>query len=265
MCRFFGVLSDRDGPAHTWLCAAKNALQSQSRRHPDGWGIGWYRRKEPHLRRGLLAAHDDPRFARTAEEVRSTALIAHVRAASCGPVSGPNTHPFRLGRWLFCHNGTVTLFKRVRAALESEIDPDLRRRIRGDTDSERCFYLFLTRLRAHNREVGAPQLIAALAQTVRVVQRIANRPSLKPSSLNFLVTDGRLLAGCRVGRSLFLGAAGRRANGHGRAVALSSERIACGTASQLNWTAVPEEAAVAVDGSLAPVQSRLSISLARAR
>jgi predicted glutamine amidotransferase len=125
-----------------------------------------------------------------------------------GAVEACNTHPFQHGRWLFAHNGTVARFRRVasvRRALEAEIAPAHRALLAGDTDSERCFLLFLTLLEARVPSARPPALEdvhRALGETVTLVRRLADRRPAKPSSLNLLVTNGELLAVCRRGRTL---------------------------------------------------------------
>jgi predicted glutamine amidotransferase len=189
------------------LCSSRNALRLQSHQHPHGWGVAWYEHGSPVLRRGILPAHSDEAFCHAAAVAHSQVVLAHVRDASVGGVAAENNHPFVHGRWMFAHNGTVAKYRaseRVRADIEAEIDPDLRRELRGETDSERCFHLFLSRLRGRVRS-GAHATVsdvrAALAETTEIVQRCADDKS-HPSSLNFVVSDGRVLAACRRGRDL---------------------------------------------------------------
>jgi glutamine amidotransferase len=236
MCRLFGQHAHPDHDRSLALCSAENALRFQSHAHPHGWGIAWYDRGRVRVRRGLLPAHADASFVRAARAARSRIVVAHVRDASIGRITSENTHPFVHGRWLFAHNGTVARYKRlhgVRAAIEAEIAPELRATIAGETDSERCFGIFLTRLPARARAGGATlaEVRRALAETTAVVAGIADAPGVAPSSLNFLVTDGRLLAACRRGRTLHLATdAGPR-----HAFVVASERI--GDAA---WEEVPE-------------------------
>jgi glutamine amidotransferase len=131
---------------------------------------------------------------------------------------------------------------RVRADLEAEIDPSLRRTLRGQTDSERCFLIFLTRLHGRGSAAAATlgQVKAALRATTETVRRIADRHSTRPSSLNFLVTDGRVLAASRLGRDLHVA---ESAGAEGSFV-VASEPI--GVAE---WKVVPEGAVVGYDGS----------------
>ena len=217
MCRMFGFRSKVPRPVDHSLLRGANALRFQSQDHPDGWGIGYYPpfpsdapEGQPQVDRGLYAAFADEAFARAAGRVSARAVVAHVRRASCGPVSLANTHPFQRGRWLFAHNGTVAGFAEepgCRAALEAEIDPALRRGLAGDTDSERCFLLFLSRIQSRTPLQGAapPEDIAwALSETVRTVRALADRPGVDPSSLTFIVSDGATLLALRHGRSLHL-------------------------------------------------------------
>src|SRR5262249_56999476 len=98
-------------------------------------------------------------------------------------------------------------FSRHRAAIEALIAPRFAAEMRGDTDSERCFTLFLTRLSQVADLDGRPSLEAvqwALATTMVEVARITDvdvRDGQR-SAMNFLVTDGELLAATRRDRTL---------------------------------------------------------------
>ena len=243
MCRLFAQHTRAGHQPHEPLCVARNALRTQSHKHPHGWGIGWYDAGGVQVRRGVMPAHADDAFVAAAHEARSDIVLAHVRDASVGPVAEVNTHPFVHGPWLFAHNGTVARFRRVarvRRALLAEIDPALRRAIAGDTDSERCFFLFLTRLAGRLPAGRSPDLGAvrrALHETVSTLSRIADPGAEKPSSLNFLVSDGRLLAGTRHGRTLNV-APHTATNG---LFAIASEPIGAGP-----WREVAEDGFVGI-------------------
>lgn len=253
MCRLFGQHAPPGFDLCEPLCSAENALRFQSHKHPHGWGIGWYRDGVPVRRLGLLPAHHDEAFVHAARAVCSGVVIAHVRDASIGPVTAENTHPFTHGRWLFAHNGTIARFKRsrrVRDAILAEVDADLRPLVRGDTDSERCFYLFLSRLRARVTldRAGVAHVRRALAETSAAVAAIADGGAEKPSSMNFLVSDGRVLAACRRGRTLHLGAdAGPR-----HAFVVASERIGAA-----RWEEVPEGGFVGTEDGVHVVRGPL--------
>jgi glutamine amidotransferase len=254
MCRLFGQHAHPGHDLSAPLCSAENALRFQSHKHPHGWGIGWYVDGHPVLRRGVLPAHSDESFLHAAAAARSTVVLAHVRDASIGAVTAENTHPFQHGRWLFAHNGTVARYKKVQAvrdAILAEIDADLRGEVRGETDSERCFLVFLSRLRARARLEGPSllQVRRALAETTEVVTRLADPHAESPTTLNLLVSDGRLVAASRHGKPLVLAADA----GAPHAFVVASERIGAAP-----WEEVPEGGFVGTEDGLRTVRGRLS-------
>jgi glutamine amidotransferase len=246
MCRLFGQHAHPGFDLCAPLCSAENALRFQSHKHPHGWGVGWYEEGAPVVRRGILPAHADDAFVRAAQAACSAVVVAHVRDASIGPVAPENTHPFHHARWLFAHNGTVARYKRsrrVRDAILAEIDADLRPAIRGETDSERCFFVFLTRLRARATldDADLAQVARALGEAEETVRRIADPRAEKPSTLNFVVSDGRLLAATRRGKPLHLSTdAGPR-----HAFVVASEPIGAGP-----WSEVPDGGLVGTDDGI---------------
>ena len=261
MCRLFGFRSNVPTPVHRSLVTQKNSLLQQSREHKDGWGIASYGEAPlPQVAHGLGAAHTDPDFERVSSLVASRTVVAHVRLASVGSVELRNAHPFLHGRWSFVHNGTVKRFGQHRDAIEALIRPDLRALMRGATDSERCFYLFLTHL-AELRPLHAPshaeEVPSALAQTMGLVSALTDHPGeTRPAectSMNFLATDGDVMVATRRHRSLFFSESARRCASepppHGSRLSqliIASERL-CG---EDHWHEVPEDGVVGVSHEL---------------
>ena len=148
MCRMFGFRSAVPSGAHRSLIAAENALADQSVLHPDGWGIGWFVDDDAYVIKSTNAAHACARFERASHRLTSHTFLVHVRRATVGLVDHVNAHPFRFGRWLFAHNGTIFGFDRLQDWFESQIHPQLLPLILGDTDSEHLFFFLLSRLDA---------------------------------------------------------------------------------------------------------------------
>ena len=161
MCRLFGMSGgDRRVRATFWLLEAPDSLARQSRREPDGTGVGWFGDDgRPQVSKQPLPAYADQAFAREARELESTTFIAHIRYATTGEVDVRNTHPFEQRGRLFAHNGVVHDLER----LEHELG-DERALVRGDTDSERLFALITRDTDRHGGDVGAG--IAAAARWV---------------------------------------------------------------------------------------------------
>ncbi|MCI0574401.1 MAG: class II glutamine amidotransferase [Myxococcaceae bacterium] len=255
MCRLFGFRSNTPATVHRALVTETNSLLAQSREHPDGWGIASYHGAPvPHVVHGLGAAHIDPEFERVSRLLSSHTVVAHVRLASVGGVVLKNAHPFTCGQWAFAHNGTVRNFKDHREAVEALIAPDLRERVRGDTDSERCFFLFLTFLRRRVPTLlrpGIGDVARALAETMGAVAGLADVPGADASSMNFLVSDGELMVVTRRRRTLFVTDGTARteppaAHSTLPQLLLASERLS----GEGVWHEVPEETVLGVDAGL---------------
>jgi len=138
MCRLFGMSGGQHRVKATfWLLEAPDSLAQQSRREPDGTGIGWFDAGgHPQVAKQPIAAYEDEQFASEARELESTTFVAHVRYATTGAVNPSNTHPFEQRGRLFAHNGVVGDLDR----LERELGDDMAL-VHGDTDSERLFAL----------------------------------------------------------------------------------------------------------------------------
>ena len=138
MCRLFGMSGGEEPVQATfWLLEAPDSLANQSRREPDGTGLGAFTADgKPEGFKQPLAAYEDQAFAREARSVTSRTFVAHVRYASTGGLELKNTHPFEQRGRIFAHNGVIGDL----GALERELG-DQMSLVGGDTDSERYFAL----------------------------------------------------------------------------------------------------------------------------
>ena len=227
---------------------ASVGLQRLAVEHKDGWGVARFDGKIPHVETSVAAAHECERFDALMQETSTTSLLAHIRLASVGTVHEHNTHPFFANGWAFMHNGTLANFAASRASLEAEIDPAWRRWMKGDTDSERCFALFLTYLKG-STNVELSEVSRALVRVMNVAGAICDRGAegSKRSAMNFIVSDGKRLIATRRGRTLYT-AQGDQTR------FIASEHLWGGEA----WECVPEDGVVSIDESLALRQSVLT-------
>jgi len=199
MCRLLAICSNEATDFKIVLREAPRSLAALSREHRDGWGIavfdaglgGWT------IDKGILCASEDERFHRLAIGSFGNLLVSHVRQKTIGETSLVNTHPFRRGRWVFAHNGTIKDVTWIR----DHVSPERHAEVEGQTDSEMLFAWLLTKLDeagvAH--EAASPRTDRALDAGVR-----AMREHSSSAAYNFILSDGATTYAHRLGRSMYL-------------------------------------------------------------
>jgi glutamine amidotransferase len=133
MCRMLVAVGD---VGMSPLVDALVAMASgKALKHGDGWGAAWRAGRGWKLVRSVKPCYEDEKIVGLGT-VKSDLAVMHARKASRGAVSLENTHPFKQGSWIFCHNGEV----------KDEMELDAKFKPKGDTDSERLFYYILSSL-----------------------------------------------------------------------------------------------------------------------
>jgi len=181
MCRVFGCVAADPTSIRHELLEAENPMIRQAEEHDSGWGMTIYERgdgAQPRLVRYPEAAHRDGGFIKSTE-VRGRIFNAHVRRATMGGLTLENTHPFCMGNYSFCHNGTVLQYPRL---LDNGV-----RRPEGDTDSEHMF----------NNLMSAYDPADPIASLRRMATACVDTGPF--SGLNFLFSDGERLYAYRLG------------------------------------------------------------------
>jgi predicted glutamine amidotransferase len=154
MCRLFGLHAGTNVvTAKFWLLDAPDNLAAQSRKNPDGTGLGVFDAQgRPQVHKQPIAAWDDADFATEAHDLTGTTFIAHVRYATTGSHDVVNTHPFLQDGRIFAHNGVLEGLDMLDERLREVGTADL---VLGQTDSERMFALITASIRARGGDVTA--------------------------------------------------------------------------------------------------------------
>lgn len=209
MARMFGFIGNRSDLGALVLASNRAALTvRRAPEQPLGWGIGFYQAGEVLLRRRPLDDREEIDLAEAADDVRADVLLGHVRHASVGALRTENTHPFRYRSWLWAQTGTILGFERLRERLIQAQPEFLRRNVRGETDSELFFYLFLSFLHdaGHLGDAHASfeAISAALRASIALVDRLSAEEGYGPNTGDILVTNGeRMVAVHRNGTMIF--------------------------------------------------------------
>lgn len=213
MCRLFGFRSVIQSQVHSSLVDAENALGIQSGGHPDGWGVAYYVQNSPHVVKSAKSALNDSIFKKVSGIVSSQTVVAHIRKTTVGDNNILNTHPFQFGSWIFAHNGNITDFKDKRQDLLARVNPNFRRFILGDTDSELIFYFILSHLSSKfdlsDRSIEQDRLSDSLQESLEQLIKHAGQPAPKDDSgetatyYTFILTNGQNMVGYQGGKNLY--------------------------------------------------------------
>jgi glutamine amidotransferase len=176
------------------------SLQGEGR--SNALGIGAYAQDDVLLRR--FPSDATLPLMSLAPPHETEALLFHAGKLPVGLSLEENTQPFRSRRWLFAHQGRLQDYAHIRAALLDEVPDFLKRQIRGETDSEIAFALFLKRLweagRADDPRLEAELAGRLLADTARSLSRASARAGgAHTSTVNLLATNGYILVATRLG------------------------------------------------------------------
>lgn len=244
MCRLFAVLAHE--PVRVDRAFA--ALKRQALEHKDGWGVAvFYPGQEPRLEVSITPASTCTRFSQLGDELSTKSLLVHLRLASVGAVRTENAHPFFANGFAFMHNGTLREFATHREVIEAHIAPKWRAQLRGETDSERCFALFLTLL---GEARGLEPMARAAAEVMKLCSQTCDAnlaDGALRSAMNFMVTDGSQMVATRRGRTLFHTS---KPGSH----FVASEALW----PENEWLEVAEDSALLIDSSLQTRQVALS-------
>ena len=120
-------------PKHSLIDQSLHSRLGATTTNGDGFGIGWYGvgRHARHLPRASSRRGTTGTCASSPAHIESPLVFAHIRASTGTPVQQTNCHPFRHGRWLWMHNGSIAEFQRVKRDLVHRRRPVALPRDRG--------------------------------------------------------------------------------------------------------------------------------------
>jgi glutamine amidotransferase len=172
-------------PTHSLIDQSLHARLGVETTNGDGFGIGWYGEREaPALYKSTEPAWNDRNFRELVQHIRAGLVFAHIRASTGTPVQQTNCHPFRHGRWLWMHNGSIARFAEIKRELMLAVDPALYLDIEGSTDSETFFYLALTLGLEHDPP-------GAVERAVGLVERVGRSRGIEhPMQMTVATSDG---------------------------------------------------------------------------
>lgn len=208
MCRFVAylgkpIIADEllFKPSNSLINQSMHAKESDIILNGDGFGLGWYAHEidyTPGLFTSVLPAWNDRNLMYLAAKIRTNCVLAHVRAASAGGVSFLNCHPFHYQRFLFMHNGSIGGFHVIKRHLRRQLSDEIYDWIKGQTDSEHFFALFLQVFLENGYDHTAANIAVALQATLQRIFELQHAHKVdEPTYLNSVLTNGLSLVATR--------------------------------------------------------------------
>jgi predicted glutamine amidotransferase len=224
MCRFvlyqgqpLTIASLVTEPSHSIIRQSTASREAEDPLNGDGFGVAWYNHElshRPAVFRSVSPAWSNMNLLELARVTRSTCILAHVRAATPGlPVTELNCHPFAARNYAFMHNGDVARFPAIRRRLLDGLSDDAFQTVRGSTDSEHLFGVFLDKAaemeagRVDPTEILARSLTATVSYAVNLSKEAVaagagngHKPHAGDEDecyLNIAVSDGTRSVACR--------------------------------------------------------------------
>ena len=208
MCRFAAYLGPEifisslvTEPKHSLIHQSYQARERVEPLNGDGFGIGWYAPQfcdTPALYKEVSPAWSNHNLRDVARVTKSTCIFAHVRAATVGgELSRTNCHPFSFNNYLFMHNGTVFGFEKIRRELRRGLTDTAYDMIKGSTDTEHIFALFIDKIRGISKP-EAEEIKDALLAAMADIEMLKSRAGVtEPSTMNLVLSDGSSMIATR--------------------------------------------------------------------
>lgn len=165
----------------------------------DGFGIGWYKDNiyEPCTYVSVKPPWSEVNIKNLSKYIDSKLIFAHIRAIkplSISLVHEFNCHPFSHKNFIFMHNGDLRNFISFKKKIINELNDDIYNIIKGNTDSEYAFALFLNLLdKKLFYEGGRLDISEFKNKVITLINKLVEYGCNEPMSMNFAFSDGNTL------------------------------------------------------------------------
>jgi glutamine amidotransferase len=202
MCRMIAYMGRCSLQLEQVIYGTEHSLMAQSlaskenikaSKHLDGFGLGWYPshpQTEPMSYKSMLPINTDLKAMEICQRNHSSCFLGHVRAATVANSSYHNCHPFQFKQFIFCFNGTLRHFSKLKNDLLQSFSQDIRNKIQGQTDAEYFFWLLMD-IKQKNPGVSLSQLCSLGLQHYHTALRKIGKDKI--SAINFALSDGQQL------------------------------------------------------------------------
>jgi glutamine amidotransferase len=130
-------------------------------------------------------------------------LLMHLRGVPYNEkhvVSNQNVHPFKFPaeKIVLAHNGSLAHFEKIKFDLLEYVKPCYQINIKGTTDSEWIYALFLSQLTKTTGDIETNDIIHAVVETFSIIHRVRKKNNITITSpVNIFISNGDFIAATR--------------------------------------------------------------------
>lgn len=167
------------------------------------WDPASHDSHSPYLYKTAQLPFYDENLHNFATKISPQCLLAHLRGVSYTEtqvISNQNVHPFVFpGTHIaLAHNGALSHFDTMKYDLLEYILPHYRNSIRGTTDSEWIYAIFLSQLTSLSEPYDVNEIMKAIIETLKILKQVRRKHKIATNSpVNLFITDGEFIAATR--------------------------------------------------------------------
>jgi predicted glutamine amidotransferase len=212
MCRVLIYLGQSETSVYDLLYGSNNGLVHQSyapkmMKHIQNlaglglcaWSKTSHSPEDPFYYKTTCLPFFDKNLYRLSKKLTTNCMVAHVRGVeykTIETVSEQNVHPFKYDGTPFAlaHNGSLAGMERLKFALIKYIKPHLLSMVKGTTDSEWIYIVFLSQFEDYSKNIPMEEAYEALFNTFKILGQAREECGITEASpVNLFVTNGDYL------------------------------------------------------------------------
>jgi hypothetical protein len=164
-----------------------------------GWGLIYYKAGDILLKSHPFSTTQIEGFLEVLGEAETDTLLGRFESVSSPPPGKWNMQPFRYRGWVAVQQGRVDGFNKIREDIVGAMPDFLGRSLKGTSDAEAVFHLFLSFLydtgKLDLQKIDPQVVVTALRHSLEFMQRMCLERDARPPALSLLVSNGSMLAG----------------------------------------------------------------------
>lgn len=167
------------------------------------WDKHSYNPEKPLIYKTCLLPFYDDNLRNISGKTKPYCLLTHLRGVSYNEkqaVSNQNVHPFIFDNSTvaLAHNGILVDFEKMKFDLLEYIDKRYQEKIRGTTDSEWIYAVFVSRLPKNVENYSTEDISQAVRETLNIIKQVRIKHNIEFNSpVNLFISNGDFIAATR--------------------------------------------------------------------